>query len=317
MYSHAKYNLLCIHAYIHMHIMRTGSDICSSENIEKESSTHVPSKEIWPAKVEIANGVNVAAAVATNPAPDMSSEASEKHAVKDSLEAVQLNWARALPLTLTLDMEFDSITDRESFAGDIVEDVSAAAKIDARFVKVVGMRAGSVIVDMQIATEAGDLDQIEEHLVEQVKPTDSALRRGRITSKTIKLARTSSLAGSMASRQPQEECVVAEAESRAVAAADRLGKREEDKVAKGKCEEARVVEHQCAGPDCDEDNQRLQHIQTRSNASSISPRQQAEGIKGKIQVKCERADGLPKMDTFTQKADPYLVVTVDQVPKIS
>jgi hypothetical protein len=34
----------------------------------------------------------------------------------------------------------------------------------------------------------------------------------------------------MASRQPQEECVVAEAESRAVAAADRLGKGEEDKV---------------------------------------------------------------------------------------
>ena len=295
------------------------SSVYVGENLEwssrRDEQDFIMSYHNFPAKMEIANGVNVAD-VATNPTPDMSSEAREKHAVKDSLEAVQLNWARALPLTLTLDMEFDSITDRESFAGDVVEDVSAAAQIDARFVKVVGMRAGSVIADMQIAPEAGDLDQIEQHLVEQVKPTDSALRRGKITSKTIKLARTSSLAGPMASRQPQEECVVAEVESRAVAAADRLGKGEEDKVAKGKCEEARVVEHQCAGPDCVEDNQRLQHIQTRSNASSISPRQQAEGIKGKIQVKCERADGLPKMDTFTQKADPYLVVTVDQVPKI-
>jgi hypothetical protein len=79
-----------------------------------------------------------------------------------------------------------------------VEDVSAAAKIDARFVKVVGMRAGSVIVDMQIAPAAGDLDQIEQHLVEQVIPTGSALRRGKITSKTIKLVRTSSLAGPIA-----------------------------------------------------------------------------------------------------------------------
>jgi len=69
-----------------------------------------------------------------------------------------------------------------------------------------------------------------------------------------------------------------------------------------------------------------QHPQTTSKAFSISPHQLAEGIKGKIQVKCERADGLPKMDSYTQRADkslsqwtctcPYLVVTVDQVPKI-
>ena len=26
--------------------------------------------------------------------------------------------------------------------------------------------------------------------------------------------------------------------------------------------------------------------------------------------------GLPKMDTFTQKADPYLIVTVDQVSSL-
>ena len=139
---------------------------------------------------------------AANPAPGLTEGASPSAPMPpspvSSSPLLEPNWARALPLTLTLDMEFDSITDRESFAGDIVEDVSAAAKIDARFVKVVGMRAGSVIVDMQIAPEAGDLDLIEQHLVEQVKPADSALRRGKITSKTIKLARTSSLAGPIA-----------------------------------------------------------------------------------------------------------------------
>jgi hypothetical protein len=107
----------------------------------------------------------------------------------------------ALPLTLTLDMDFDSITDRESFFGDVVKDIAAAAKIDFRFVKVVGMRAGSVIVDLQIPPEAGDLDQIEEHLVGQVKHTDSALRRGKITAKAIKLERTSK----MANHKQQEE----------------------------------------------------------------------------------------------------------------
>ena len=37
-------NVLCIHAYQHMHIIRTGSDKCSSENIEEESATHSPTK---------------------------------------------------------------------------------------------------------------------------------------------------------------------------------------------------------------------------------------------------------------------------------
>jgi hypothetical protein len=221
-----------------LHIQEdTGSDQCSSETIEDESATHALSKEIRQAKVEKANSVNataavptkptpdmpsayvsvrqhtsayvcdtcvdVPAAVPTKPTPDMPSETREraKLSVNDSIEAVQLNWARALPLTLTLDMAFECITDRESFIGDVVEDVSGAAQIHASFVKVVGMRAGSVMVDLQIAPEAGDLDQIEEQLVEQVKPEDSALRRGKITSKTMKLARTSGLTSPVATAQ--------------------------------------------------------------------------------------------------------------------
>jgi hypothetical protein len=218
-----------------LHIQEgTGSDQCSSETIEEASAAHAPSKEIRQAKVERANSVkataavptkptpdmpsayvsirqhtsayvcdtcvNVTAAVPTKPTPDMTSETRELKnlSVKDSLEAVQLSWERALPLTLTLDMEIDRITDRESFVGDVVEDVSGAAQIHPSFVKVVGMHAGSVMVDLQIAPEAGDLDQIEEQLVEQVNHADSALRKGKITSKTMKLTRTSGLTSPIA-----------------------------------------------------------------------------------------------------------------------
>ena len=58
-----------VYAHIHMHIIRTGSDKCSSETIEEESATHAPFQDIWPAKVENSNSVNVAA-VSTKPTPD-------------------------------------------------------------------------------------------------------------------------------------------------------------------------------------------------------------------------------------------------------
>ena len=118
---------------------------------------------------------------------------SVKHASPleaEELNWEELNWDKSLPLTLTLDMDFESISDGESFASDVASDVSAAANIDAKFVKVVGMRAGSVIVDIHIAPEAGNLDQIEQNLIEQAKSTDSALKRGKITSKVRGMVKT-------------------------------------------------------------------------------------------------------------------------------
>jgi hypothetical protein len=108
------------------------------------------------------------------------------------LEAEELNWDKSLPLTLTLDMDFESISDDESFASDVALDVSAAANIDAKLVKVVGLRAGSVsvIVDMHIAPEAGNLDQIEKNLIGQAKSTDSTLKRGKISSRARGIVKT-------------------------------------------------------------------------------------------------------------------------------
>jgi len=63
-------------------------------------------------------------------------------------------------------------------------DVSTAANIDKKHVKVTALRAGSVIVDMLIAKEAGDPHKIVQGLEEQLRWPDSLLRMGKLTRKT-------------------------------------------------------------------------------------------------------------------------------------
>eukprot|EP00001_Collodictyon_triciliatum_P048332 08651_1 len=81
-------------------------------------------------------------------------------------------------------MDFKSIGDSETFKSDVIQDVATAAKIDAKHVKVTALRAGSVIVDMLIAKEAGDAHKIVRDLLEQVKSPNSLLMQGKLTSKT-------------------------------------------------------------------------------------------------------------------------------------
>ena len=95
-------------------------------------------------------------------------------------------WDEAVPFALTLDVDLKSIGDSEAFKRDVVQDVATAAKIDAKHVKVMAMRAGSVIVDMLIAKEAGDAQKIVQDLEEQLKSPDSLLMQGKLTSKTKK-----------------------------------------------------------------------------------------------------------------------------------
>ena len=90
----------------------------------------------------------------------------------------------AVSFTLTFDVDFKSIGDSEAFKRDVIQDVATAAKIDAKHVKVTALRAGSVIVDMLIAKEAGDVKAIVKDLEEQVKSPNSLLRQGKLTSKT-------------------------------------------------------------------------------------------------------------------------------------
>jgi hypothetical protein len=68
-----------------------------------------------------------------------------------SLEAV-----RAVPFPLILDKEFSSILGKEVFKENRVKDVASAARIDAKHLKVEALPAGSVIVDIPLAKEAGD-----------------------------------------------------------------------------------------------------------------------------------------------------------------
>jgi hypothetical protein len=91
-----------------------------------------------------------------------------------------------MPFTLTLDVDLKSVGDKEAFKRGVIGDVASAAKIDAKHVKVTALRAGSVIVDMLIAKEAGDAQKIVRDLEEQLKSPNSLLMQGKLTSKTKK-----------------------------------------------------------------------------------------------------------------------------------
>jgi hypothetical protein len=107
-------------------------------------------------------------------------------------------WDEAVPFTLTLDADLKSIGDEEAFKRDVIQDVATAATIDAKHVRVKGLRAGSVLVDMLIAKEAGDAQEIVRDLEEQVKWPNSLLMRGKVTSKAKKIAAISYLAAAEA-----------------------------------------------------------------------------------------------------------------------
>ena len=56
------------------------------------------------------------------------------------------------------------------------------------------MRAGSVILDLLIAPEVGDQDQIAQDLAEQAQDPGSALRKQKLTSNVRSCAPTEALA---------------------------------------------------------------------------------------------------------------------------
>jgi hypothetical protein len=92
-------------------------------------------------------------------------------------------WNEAVPFTLALAVDFNSIGDHEVFKKEVAKDVATAANIDPKHIKVTGLRADSVIVDMLIAQEAGDALSIVQGLKEQMKSPNSPLMQGKLTSK--------------------------------------------------------------------------------------------------------------------------------------
>ncbi len=96
-----------------------------------------------------------------------------------------VSW-NAVPFTLTLDVDFNSIGDHEAFKQGVIKDVGTAANLSAKYIKIAALR-GSGIVEMLIASEAGEPTKIVQCLLEQFKTPDSLLMRGKFTSTTKSL----------------------------------------------------------------------------------------------------------------------------------
>ena len=93
-------------------------------------------------------------------------------------------WEDAVPFTLTLDVDFATIGNHEDFKQGVLADVAAAANVDVKYVKIQGLRAGSVIVDLLIAPEVGEPHKVVQDLEQQVNSPGSRLLTGKLTSKT-------------------------------------------------------------------------------------------------------------------------------------
>ena len=65
------------------------------------------------------------------------------------------------------DVDLESRGDTEAFKRHVIEDVATAANIDAKHVKVTALHAGSVVVDILIAKEAGDVQKIVCEILER------------------------------------------------------------------------------------------------------------------------------------------------------
>ncbi len=97
----------------------------------------------------------------------------------------------AVSFTITLDVDLKSIGDKETFKRDVKKDVATAANLDTKHVqgiqvRVTALHADSAIVDLLIAKEADNAQQIMRNLEEQLKTPSSLLMQGKVTRKTKK-----------------------------------------------------------------------------------------------------------------------------------
>ena len=82
-------------------------------------------------------------------------------------------------------MDLHKVIDVDMFKRDVAADVSCALGPEAKHVKVVGLRAGSIIVDLEVTPQPRSSGRDIEHmLVEQARDPTSALMTGKYTAKT-------------------------------------------------------------------------------------------------------------------------------------
>jgi hypothetical protein len=103
--------------------------------------------------------------------------------------AVGADVGEAVVVAVTLNMDLNKVGDVEAFKRDVASDVSRALELDARSVKVLRLRAGSIIVDLEITPHARcNGRDLHQALVEQAKDSRSALMSGKYTSKTLAIS---------------------------------------------------------------------------------------------------------------------------------
>jgi hypothetical protein len=157
----------------------------------------------------------------SSPEPSLSTKSDAK-----SPKTAAPSWEDAVPLTLTLNLDFGKIGDHEDFKQVVLADVAAATNVDATYLQIQGLRAGSIIVDLLIAPhvcvcvcvcvcvfvcvcvcvciydttagsvivdlliahEVGEPHKVLQTLREQANSPGSRLMTGRLTNKTLCLA---------------------------------------------------------------------------------------------------------------------------------
>ena len=100
-------------------------------------------------------------------------------------------------LELRLAMQLSEIVDEERFKSEVAVDIAEAVRAPAEMVEVLGLREGSVVVDVQLDARIGEASalggtalDVAFRLQKQSQDSSSALLRGKHTARTIGLAVT-------------------------------------------------------------------------------------------------------------------------------
>jgi hypothetical protein len=104
-----------------------------------------------------------------------------------------------VPFTLTLDLDFASISSPEEYKTEFIKDIAFASKTAEVFFKFAGLRAGSIINEMLVAPGGGNPDSIIQGLIEQLGDPSSCLMQGKWTSKSIAIDPATKLGSSVLS----------------------------------------------------------------------------------------------------------------------
>jgi len=122
----------------------------------------------------------------TDPTLDIRYSVVLERSTRENLVPPQaLSPSEDVPVSLTLDMHIWQVGEIETFKREVAVDVASALGPLVTKVQAVGIRSGSVIVDLLLTPRVGRTGpQIVEQLAEQARSPSSPLRSGKHTSRT-------------------------------------------------------------------------------------------------------------------------------------